>query len=267
MQRAGDQHSIEMGDFIMRYVNGIVALCVLFFFIPMAALGGDIDDPGGPTDLLSAMYTITDVYNRINNGTVGTKRTTTFGEPSAAPASTGHTLTELYALASERSRPAKTGQTTSYATGDDGNLQKGVAWPNPCFTAATDTVTDNLTGLIWSKNANLAGTTKTWSEALTYCNELSLGGYSDWRLPNVKELQSLINWQFDNPALSNDAGTGQWTTGSDSSFINVKSNEYWSSTTYANYTSNACFVNLGFGDTDDRDKGDGYYVWPVRGGQ
>lgn len=49
----------------------------------------------------------------------------------------------------------KTGLTTSYAPGDDGALQKGVAWPNPRFTDNNNgTITDNLTGLIWLKNAN-----------------------------------------------------------------------------------------------------------------
>ena len=55
---------------------------------------------------------------------------------------------------------AKTGQTTSYATGDDGDLQNGVALPAwyPRFTDNGDgTVTDNLTGLMWAKNANMAG--------------------------------------------------------------------------------------------------------------
>jgi hypothetical protein len=49
----------------------------------------------------------------------------------------------------------KTGQTTSYATGDDGELSKGVVWPNARFADNGDgTVTDNLTGLMWLKNAN-----------------------------------------------------------------------------------------------------------------
>ncbi len=48
----------------------------------------------------------------------------------------------------------RTGQTISYAAGDDGDLQKEVAWPKPRFTDLGDgTVTDNLTGLIWTKNA------------------------------------------------------------------------------------------------------------------
>ncbi|MBV6341840.1 hypothetical protein HWQ67_09605, partial [Candidatus Magnetobacterium casensis] len=44
----------------------------------------------------------------------------------------------------------RTGQTSTYATGDDGAIQAGVAWPSPRFTAATNTVTDNLTGLVWT---------------------------------------------------------------------------------------------------------------------
>ena len=262
----------------MRYLNRIVVGCVLFFFIPMAALAGDIDDPGGPTNLLSAMYTITDVYNRINNGTAGTKRTTTFGEPSAAPASTGHTLTELYDLASERSRPAKTGQTTCYdaggtvitctGTGQDGDELKGVAWPNTRFTDHLDgTVTDNLTGLMWLKNANNAGATKTWADALTYCNGLSDSGYSDWRLPNVKELFSLIDFAFASPALSNNAGTAQWTSGN--AFTDVRLDDwYWSSSTYAGNTGNAMIVGFVLGGvTEGGGKAGTYFVWPVRGGQ
>ncbi len=52
----------------------------------------------------------------------------------------------------------RTGQTTSYAVRDDGALQKGVAWPTPRFTDNNNgTITDNLTGLIWLKNANCIG--------------------------------------------------------------------------------------------------------------
>ena len=64
----------------------------------------------------------------------------------------------------------KTGQTTCYATGDDGDLEKGVAWPNPRFTDnGNGTVTDNLTGLIWLKNANCAVRQKL-GNALTAAN-------------------------------------------------------------------------------------------------
>ena len=105
-------------------------------------------------------------------------------------------------LVNSRAPVAKTGQTTLSATGDDGDLEKGVAWPSPRFTDnGNGTVTDNLTGLIWLKNANADGV-KTWANALSYCNSLASGlaGLSDgsvagdWRLPNVKELHSLIDY-------------------------------------------------------------------------
>ena len=220
------------------------------------------------------MNTLEDIYNLINAGTTNEPRTGTFAEPSAGPASTGHTLTEVYNQAKTSSRPAKTGQITSYATGDDGDLEKGVAWPSPRFTAATDTVTDNLTGLMWAKNANAVGQ-KTWANALTYCNGLTLGGHEDWRLPNRFELESLLDLAYFSPVLSNDAGTGQWTSGGGSSFTGVQSDQdsdyYWSSTTFAQDTDYAWSVGLFSGNVDwvgnESGKSQTLYVWPVRGGQ
>ena len=98
-------------------------------------------------------------------------------------------------------------------------------------------MTDNLTGLIWLKNANCFGL-RTWEQALSDANTLA-GGYcglidgskaGEWRLPNVKELQSLIDYDFFDPVLSNTAGTGKWTQGDP--FTGVQMDYYWSSTTY-----------------------------------
>jgi hypothetical protein len=256
----------------MRNVKGIV-LGVLFFFIPMVALAGDLDSPAAPSSGSSAMYTLEDVYNRINDGTAGTKRSGSFTEPSAGPSSTGHDLDDLYDLASERSRPAKTRQTTSYATGDDGELEKGVSWPSPRFTDNSNgTVTDNLTGLIWLKNANCSGA-RAWTNALSYCNSLETGSCSltdgssagEWRLPHYKELVSLLDLAYNGPALADTAGTSQWSSGD--AFTSVQSNYYWSSTTYAGDTDYAWFVRLTDGDVHYGNKGTSYYVWPVRGGQ
>ena len=88
------------------------------------------------------------------------------------------------------------------------------------------TVTDNLTGLIWLKNANCFGL-RNWEQALTDCNGLAHGqcGLTDgssgaqWRLPNLFELESLRDMRYWEPALSNSAGTGQWTHGDP--FINL----------------------------------------------
>ena len=248
-----------------------IVLSVLFFFIPIAAFAGNLDDPAAPTSADSAMYTLEDIYNRLDSNTQATKRSGAFTEPSAAPGSTGHTLDEVY----EKAIPTqveKTGQTTSQSTGDDGNLTMGVAWPNPRFTDNSNgTVTDNLTGLIWLKNANAFGL-RNWATALTDCNTLNSGEHGlsdgsvegDWRLPNVKELQSLIDWAYYGPALSNAAGTAKWTSGD--VFSGVQSDFYWSSTTYANFTTYAWRVDFDDGCVDGM-RVDDSYVWPVRGGQ
>ena len=167
----------------------------------------------------------------------------------------------------------QTGQTSSVATGDDGNLQKGVAWPNPRFTDnANGTVTDNLTGLIWLKDANCYGT-RSWAQALSDANALASGSCSltdgstagQWRLPNLREMQSLVHYGFSNPAVPNTAGTGQWTPGNP--FTNVRSSFYWMSTTYANGTSDAWYVYLNDGNVGYDVKASSNYMWPVRGGQ
>jgi hypothetical protein len=198
-------------------------------------------------------------------------------EPSADPAPTMHSLEEIYTLVENinalvdpapcgpcdptGAAVAKTGQTSSYATGDDGDLQKGIAWPVPRFTDNSDgTVTDNLTGLIWLQNANRFGQ-RTWADALADCNSLADDGADltdgstagDWRLPNVKELQSLLDYGNYNPTLP----TGH-------TFSNVQSNYYWSSATYASNTGNAWIVNIWDGYVDDYDKSNSIYVWPVR---
>ncbi len=153
----------------------------------------------------------------------------------------------------------KTGQTTSYATGDDGDLEMGVAWPPTRFTPSGDCVTDNLTGLMWAKNANLPNGTKTWQQALDYFASMNSGaglcGHHDWRLPNRKELRSLIDYSQYAPALP--AGHP----------FNVQSVSYWSSTTGAGKTGGAWYVDMWYGGVYGYDKGNSYYVWPVRAGQ
>lgn len=158
----------------------------------------------------------------------------------------------------------QTGQTTSYADGDDGDLQRGVAWPAPRFEDNADgTVTDHLTGLIWLKNANCAGWMR-WNDALDYCNNLASGscGLTDgsvagnWRLPNRKELMSLVDYDNYNPALPNGHP-----------FNNVQSSYYRSASTLANGTNYAWYVSMYYGIVYDFRKSSNGYVWPVRGGQ
>lgn len=185
-------------------------------------------------------------------------------------------LTTMPALAANKAvaPEPRSGQNTSYATGDDGALQRGVAWPTPRFKDNSDgTVTDNLTGLIWLKDSNCTtffngdGTgqnNRTWYNALAAAYALANGscGLSDsseegdWHLPSVNELESLITLQSINPALP-----------TDHPFTGMQSAYYWSSSTYAADTLGAWLVGLGDGFIGVRDKTDVGDVWPVRGGQ
>ncbi len=124
---------------------------------------------------------------------------------------------------------AATGQSTSYATGDDGALQQGVTWPEGRFADNQDgTVTDHLTGLVWLKDASCLAPAN-WSAALSDANKLANGacGLSDssaagdWRLPNLVELESVIDISQSNPAIA----TG-------SPFKGVADIIYWTSTSY-----------------------------------
>ncbi len=123
----------------------------------------------------------------------------------------------------------KTGVTTSVKTGDDGDHEWGATWPSPRFVNnGNDTMTDRLTGLMWERSRPNLG--YSWADAIDYGRDLTLGSYTDWRLPNIHELLSLIyyggsnlsyvwlqNQGFSLPTLDNDT-------------VDV---QYWSSTNYS----------------------------------
>jgi len=164
----------------------------------------------------------------------------------------------------------KSGQTTSHQTGDDGDLQRGMELPTPRFTDnGNNTVTDNLTGLIWTKNANIYGL-KTWSQAVSDCEACAEGGYEDWHLPQVKELYSLIHYGYFYPAVSNTAGTGKWTENDPFTSIQWETASYWTSTSdaYADYYSSeyAWIQEMATGWLTHTPMSFTHFVWCVRGG-
>lgn len=179
----------------------------------------------------------------------------------------------------------KTGLVTSYATGDDGALQKGAAWPDPRFTDnANGTVTDNLTGLVWLKKPYLLGE-MTWSNAVSACNSVASGSYDltdgssagDWRLPNIKELASLMSYRlsqtFPGPPPVELTTVNALPLNHPFVFENSlgsKTEPYWSSTTRFLYnpapgTEQAFILRIDVGGIDLGIKSSGsYWVWPVR---
>ncbi len=183
------------------------------------------------------------------------------GDPPVAP------LRESGQKKSYTHNPSKPGEDIYFKVSDDGELKRGVSWPNPRFKDNGDgTVIDNLTGLIWLKNANCFGR-KTWMDALVDCASLAGDGSScglsdkssegEWRLPNVIELQSLTDYGNVSPALP----PGH-------PFINVnKKHGYWTSTSYYHNADAAWYVGMYNGYTFFGYKDEVTYVWPVRGGQ
>jgi hypothetical protein len=138
----------------------------------------------------------------------------------------------------------------------DGALRAGAAWPQPRFSDRGDTVVDHLTGLMWTKDASVTEFPFMWWEALAFINDMNSNcayGYSDWRLPNRKELFSLVSHTKTNPSLP--AGHP---------FVHVFSGYYWTSTTCSRLHREAWYVHLGGARLFKGMKHGSYMVWPVR---
>ena len=113
------------------------------------------------------------------------------------------------------------------------------------------TITDNLTQLVWQKipNANIF----TWEQAISYAEGLTIGSISDWRLPNIKELQSINNELATNPSVFSPY------------FSSLGVHNYWSSTTLPNQNLSAWYWSTAFGITTYSVKTGTNYVLCVRG--
>jgi|GEM_PF-1262134 len=159
--------------------------------------------------------------------------------------------TKLYCRLSE---VLKTGQTEIYSDFDDGYYQKGVS---PSFTRdnSKEVVVDNMTKLVWQDNYQAKTVTRNLSGATYYCYQLSMGGYTDWRLPTISELNSLETIRNNAPRIH-------------SVFINTASNGYLSSTLNVADTSKVWVLNFDPGYPTYADKSQYYfYVRCVRQGE
>jgi len=165
------------------------------------------------------------------------------------------------AIPGKQCRLPVTGQTTSYQPGDDGAYQSGAGFNFEKLDIGGDSVTiDHNTGLMWASDGSAAGGNwlqqTGWSAAISYCDSLVFAGYGDWRLPNAKELQSIVDFGTQFPSVSTTA------------FPSTANTFYWSSTTRYNYTSDAGAVSFSNGQFDYKSKtSDYHYLRAVRGGQ
>ncbi len=188
-------------------------------------------------------------------------------QPPGPPGSTMNSLSEIYEkvelLTSGVTSIPKTGQGTSHHAGDDGDHEKGMPSPIPRFIDnGNETVTDAMTDLVWTKNAVMFDK-KPWSDALDCCSGLKNGdnGLSDgsnagdWRLPNCRELQSLIDYGTYDPPLP---GAHPFDSVPNSSAM------YWTSTTFAFMPSAAWVISMNYGYLYYDEKEEEYYVWCVR---
>jgi len=272
---------------------------------PLLAIAGTLNSPAEPTEAASAMYSIDTIYNRLQTGSLGTKRPGAFAGPTAGPAAIGRSLDEVMAVAPKannttgalpsdvrkgkkywglKSTPGawgvqtgtaapaavvKSGQTLSSLPGDDGALKKGVAWPSPRFVSNNNgTVTDKLTGLVWLKKANCF-TGRKWSAAMAAARGLKSGdcGLTDGSVAGAWRVPQIQELKS---LISRGRNSPALPNVGGAPFTGVKfaaTDNYWSSTVFSGDSSGSWFVNFDDGVVYYDGQGNNGFVWPVRDGQ
>lgn len=157
---------------------------------------------------------------------------------------------------------AKTGQTTGHYFGDDGTFKKGYPRNGVRFIDNGDgTITDMASGLMWAKDPSQCGVDfgtpgnpaqMNWESAIDACNNLSYAGHTDWRLPNIKELLSILDFGKTPPAID------------ETFFPNTESDYYWSSTAEFGLVNSKWIIDFSAGWVESQAKTDEYYPRPVR---
>jgi hypothetical protein len=127
-----------------------------------------------------------------------------------------------------------------------------------------ETVTDTRTGLMWKQCAegqsgvdcaSGSATTHDWGQALEQAAMATHAGYTDWRLPNINELLSVVELKCLDPSINL------------SVFPNTPSQWFWSSSAYAAHSGSAWAVDFGYGFHGSAYRDDNGAVRLVRGGQ
>jgi uncharacterized protein DUF1566 len=143
--------------------------------------------------------------------------------------------------------------------GQDGLYHAGCPMEGRFVDNGDGTVTDNCTGLMWQRDTgDVNGDGRSdeqdnsdWCGALSYCEDLVLAGHDDWRLPNIRELESLVDFSRVNPSID--------------PIFGMLPLSCWSSTPLAGNPDFAWFVSFSRGTIDDDDGEDlSLYVRAVR---
>jgi len=123
---------------------------------------------------------------------------------------------------------------------------------NAEFVKTADIVKDSYSNLEWQDDT--IGSVNSWQGAIDSCENLTLETHTDWRLPNVNELRSIVDRNVANPAII-------------SVFTSTISDNYWSSTTSTSASTKAWFVSFSTGILISEPKSTTAYVRCVRVGE
>ena len=138
-----------------------------------------------------------------------------------------------------------------------------ITTPGSNFAVHNDgTVTHKSTGLMWmrcslgqswdGKTCTGTAETFTWQKGLQAADHYTFAGYSDWRLPNKNELESIVEESCYSPAVNSAV------------FPNTPLDYFWSSSPYAGFSQGAWSVDFGYGSVNATDKDGSIYVRLVR---
>lgn len=153
----------------------------------------------------------------------------------------------------------------SFQTGFSGTYDKTGTWPARCvrgeplensnFSIVGETVVDTTTNLQWQDTEVVTTTSRNWEDSIDYCENLILESKEDWRMPNINELVSILDYSENLPAINN-------------LFVHTSGLYYWSSTIKDNDASFAQYVYFAYGYSGRTvSKSDNEYTRCVRGGE
>ena len=118
---------------------------------------------------------------------------------------------------------------------------------------ATSSKQDDKSGLIWQDNQEVSQKSVDYNEAKQYCEDLKVDGFTDWRLPTLREAYTIVELSRNRPALKN-------------GFEVRDDGRYWTSTLFVKDPKKmAWYVSMSYGEAEPYSKGRVYHVRCVRG--